>query len=84
MLTAVSSGGMSGSVLMSEVKLLLWKIVCFMSLGGLMCCVSEYNGCCEFCVCCLNCDASSFRWVLTGSILVSSCMCWILVPRVQF
>ena len=82
-MTAVSSGVMSESVLMSEVKLLLWKIVCFISLGGCMCSVSECNGCCAFWVCCLNCDASSFRCVLTGRILVSSCKCWILVSRVH-
>ena len=83
MLTAISSGVMSGSVLISEVKVLLWKIVYFMSLGGFVCSVSEYNGCCACCVCCLNCDASSFRWVVTGSTLVSSCKCWILVSRVH-
>ena len=74
---------MSGSVSMCEVKLLLRKIVCFMSLGGFVRNVSEYNGCCGFCVCSLNCDASSCRWVHTGSILVSSCKCWMLVSRVH-
>ena len=52
------------------------EIVCFMSLGGFAWNISEYKGCCAFCVC-LNCDASSCRWVLTGSTLVSSCKCWI-------
>ena len=74
---------MSGSVPMCAVKLLMWKIVCFISLGGSERNVSEYNGCCGFCVCCLNCDASSFRWVHTRSILVSSCKCWMLVSRVH-
>ena len=82
-LTAVASAVMSGSVLMSEVKLQLWKIVCFRSLGGCVCSVNKCNGCCGFCVCCFNCDASSFRWVLTGSTLVSSCKCWIFVSRVH-
>ena len=65
MFTAVSSSVLSGSVSMCEVKLLLWKIVCFISLGGFVRNVSEYNGCCGFCICCLNCDAR----VVDGCIL---------------
>ena len=74
-LSAVSSCVMSGSVSMYEVKFLLRKIVCFRIFIGFVCSVSEHNGCCEFCVSCLNFDASNFRWVRTRSILVSSCKC---------
>src|SRR6476469_4260597 len=32
---------------------------------------------------CLSCDARSLRWVLSGSICVSVCRCWIFVSAVQ-
>src|SRR6478609_1336027 len=32
---------------------------------------------------CLSCDAWSLNWVLSGSICVSVCRCWIFVSAVQ-
>ena len=50
---------------------MLWNISCFTSLG---CCVNRCSMYCECCIFCVNCDASSSRCCLIGSMLISFCV----------
>ena len=74
---------LSGFVWMFVVYLVLLKVVCFLSLGVVLCLVSLCSGdagCCDFC---LICDACSLRCSCIGSICVSSCRCCVFVSSVH-